>query len=203
VQPIFGQKLSLEFLSFYSHWVVGFGFCCWHHPLVSGRRGWLRTDTLKISSGKSMNADEHAEGDDFASSRGTMVLRAISVIALGLAVCSAIILATLRLIHCFQPNLLPWSLKSAIPLILIGIAFASLQFAVLRTRAQILLGLMVAAAFILWGVEQFVSNQSIASLIDDLVVLLFVVDLGIVIYGHLKPGAHPVSKELPFDELGG
>ncbi len=56
---------------------------------------------------------------------------------------------------------------------------------------------MVAAAFILWGTEQFLSNQALISFIDDVVVLLFVTDLSIVIYGHLKPGVHPISKELP------
>jgi hypothetical protein len=34
------------------------------------------------------------------------------------------------------------------------------------------------------------------------VVLLFVIDLSLVIYGHLKPGVHPAGKELPFDEPG-
>ncbi len=63
---------------------------------------------------------------------------------------------------------------------------------------------MVAAAFILWGIEQFLSNQALISFIDDVVVLLFADPslISIVIYGHLKPGVHPISKELPFDELG-
>jgi hypothetical protein len=39
-------------------------------------------------------------------------------------------------------------------------------------------------------------------LVDDVVVLLFVLDLSIVIYWHLNPGVHPVGKELPFDEAG-
>jgi peptidoglycan/LPS O-acetylase OafA/YrhL len=147
-----------------------------------------------------MNADERIKGRGFESSRAAIMLRVTSVIALVLAVFSAVILATLGLVRCFQPNLPPWTLKSAMPLILIGIAFAAIQFVVRRTRAQILLGLMVAVAFILWGSEQFVSDQAIASLIDDLVVLLFVIDLSIVICAHLKPGVHPVSKELPFDE---
>jgi hypothetical protein len=61
---------------------------------------------------------------------------------------------------------------------------------------------MVAAAFILWGTEQLLSNQAVVSFINDIVVLLFVLDLSIVIYGHLKPDIHPLSKELPFDEPG-
>lgn len=124
----------------------------------------------------------------------------MSAIALGLAMLAAIMLVVLRLIHWIQPSLLPWTLKSAVPLILIGIAFAFLQFALPRTPAQMVMGMLVAAAFILWGTEQFVSNLAIASRIDDLVVLLFVLDLSIVICGNLKSGVHPISKRLPFDE---
>jgi hypothetical protein len=154
------------------------------------------------SSIEDIKADGHTKARQFASGRAAVMLRVISALALALAVFAAIVLVTLRLIHCFQPDLLTWPVKSAIPLILIGIAFATLQFVLPRTRAQIGLGLSVAAAFILWGTEQFLSNPAIASFIDDIVVLLFVLDLSIVIYGHLKPSAHPISKELPFDEPG-
>ena len=34
---------------------------------------------------------------------------------------------------------------------------------------------------------------------DDLVVFLFVLDLGLVIYGHLKAGNHAAGYELPLD----
>jgi peptidoglycan/LPS O-acetylase OafA/YrhL len=147
-----------------------------------------------------MKADGRSEAHRFASSRGAAVLRVVSAVALGLAVISAIGVVALRLVHCFQPNLLAGVLKSAVSLILIGVAFASLQFVLQRTLRQILLGLMVAAAFILWGAEQFVSNQAIASFMDDVVVLLFVLDLSIVIYGHLKPGRHSTGQDLPFDD---
>jgi hypothetical protein len=128
-----------------------------------------------------------------------IVLRIISAIALVLALATAVLLIVLRILHCLQPHLFPWALKSAVPLILIGIAFASFQFVVSRSRTQMVLGLLVALAFILWGTEQFVSNQAIASFMDDVVVFLFVLDLGIVIFGHLKPGTHASSSELPLD----
>ena len=145
-------------------------------------------------------ANERANAREPASRRDAPVLRFISAVTLGLAVFSAISILVLRGLHYFQPDLLPWNLKSAVPLILIGVAFASLQFVLPRTRAQILLGLMVSAAFILWGAEQFMPDPAIASFMDDIVVLLFVLDLSIVIYGHLKPGPHPAGQELPFDE---
>jgi hypothetical protein len=39
----------------------------------------------------------------------------------------------------------------------------------------------------------------VVSFMDDVVVFLFVLDLGIVIYGQLKPGNHASSSELPLD----
>jgi hypothetical protein len=133
------------------------------------------------------------------TNRGAGVLRIASAIALGLAVSTALVLLVLRILHCLLPQWCPWTLKSAVPLILVGIAFACLQFVVTRARAQIVLGLLVSLAFILWGTEQFLSNPAVVSFIDDVVVFLFVIDLGIVIYGHLKPGPHASSSELPLD----
>jgi hypothetical protein len=103
-----------------------------------------------------------------------------------LALSTAVFALGLRFVHYFRPDLIPWRLKSAYPLMLAGAGFACMQFAIPRTRTQITLGLIVSAAFILWGVEQFLSNQAVASIIDDLVVFLFVLDLSIVIRGHLK-----------------
>jgi len=128
----------------------------------------------------------------------TITLRFLSAAALTLAFSSAVVLLALRLLHCFRPDFLPWTLKSAYPLILVGIAFACLQFASPRTRTQSLLSLSVALAFILWGTEQFLSNHALVSFIDDVVVFLFVLDLSIVVYGHLRPGASSVHSELPF-----
>lgn len=123
----------------------------------------------------------------------------MSGIALGLAFASGTVLLVLRAIHSLRPDVLQWNFKSAIPLILIGVAFACLQFAMSRTRMQRLLGLMVALAFVLWDTEQFLSNQAIVSFIDDVVVCLFVLDLGLVTYGHLKPCTPPVGENLSFD----
>lgn len=115
-----------------------------------------------------------------------LILKTTSAITLCLALLSAVVLVALRLIHCFQPTLFLVPLKSGIPLILIGLSFACLQFAVRRTPSQCILGLSVSVAFILWGIEQFLPNQAMVSCIDDGVVFLFVLDLGIVIGGLLN-----------------
>jgi hypothetical protein len=115
-----------------------------------------------------------------------MILQMMSLITLALALLTAMTVVALRLIHCFRPTLWLLPLKSGIPLILIGVSFAFLQFAVRRTPYQCILGLSVSIAFILWGTEQFLSNQAVVASIDDLVVFLFVLDLSIVIWGLLK-----------------
>jgi hypothetical protein len=160
------------------------------------------SEQTEFSSGKLIKTGERTTSHRSASGRVAPVMRVVSAIAFGLAISSAIIIVLLDLIYFLQPRLVAWTLKSADPLILIGIAFASLQFALPRTRMQMLLGFMVAAAFILWGVEQFLSSKAAVSFIDDVVVLLFVIDISIVIYGHLKLGAHLTGKEFPFDESG-
>jgi hypothetical protein len=115
-----------------------------------------------------------------------LVFQVVSFITLVLALLSAIVVVALRLIHCFNPTLFLLSLKSGIPLSLIGLSFAFFQFAVRRTRSQCILGLIVSVAFILWGSEQFLANQTVAQFIDDIVVFLFVLDLSIVILGSFK-----------------
>jgi hypothetical protein len=115
----------------------------------------------------------------------TRILRVVSGITLGLAFSFAVITVIAHLIHWFYPTLFAWKLKSAVPLILIGVSYCSLQIALPRTLAQHLLGLIVGIAFMLWGAEQFLSNQAIVALVDDIVVCLFVSDLSVVIYRRL------------------
>lgn len=115
-----------------------------------------------------------------------LILQLVSAVAAGLAVLSVVVVIALRIIHWFTPAFDRWSLRSGIPLILIGLSFACLQSSVRRTHGQRALGLAISFAFILWGVEQFLTNREIISFIDDLVVFLFVLDLSIVIHGALK-----------------
>jgi hypothetical protein len=145
-----------------------------------------------------MKSDVGHEGRTLARCGGR-ILKAISAVTSGLAISTAILVLALRVTHWFQPNLFPWTLKSAVPLILAGVAFACLQFAISRTRTQMVLGLVAAAAFILWGTEQFLPNRPIVPFIDDVVVFLFVFDISIAIYGHLKRGPNSVGNDLPFD----
>jgi DNA replication protein DnaC len=77
-----------------------------------------------------------------------------------------------------QPEI---SLKSAIPLIAIGVSYACLTVTLRRTLGQHLFGILMGLAFALWGLEQFLTDREVISLIDDIVVFLFVADMSIVI----------------------
>ncbi|MGA3172573.1 MAG: hypothetical protein ABSE62_16345 [Chthoniobacteraceae bacterium] len=113
------------------------------------------------------------------------LLRILSAIALLFAFATACAIILLDALHYLRPDL-GWRIKSALPLIGIGASYALLSFTLPRTRTEFLLGLAVSLAFILWGAEQFIPIPRIASQIDDGVVFLFVMDLAVVIRGHLK-----------------
>jgi len=112
-------------------------------------------------------------------------LRILSAVVLAVAFASAAGIVVMDAIHCIRPDV-AWRIKSAIPLICIGASYALLQFTLPRTLTEFCLSLAVSLAFVLWGAEQFIPVPRIASLVDDVVVFLFVLDLSIVIRGQLK-----------------
>lgn len=111
------------------------------------------------------------------------------------ALLSAVALVVLHLLS-LSSGPLPAPLrnfKSAVPLIAIGFSYISLIATVRRTLPQRLLGFAVGTAFILWGAEQFLHNQTIISMIDDFVVFLFVFDLSLVVRSHLRAASRGVD----------
>jgi len=134
--------------------------------------------------------------DDYSTGRGSgakrdlhlapiaKTLRMLSALALIFAGVTAAAIVALDAVHWFRPDIM-WRVKSALPLIGIGISYALLQFTLPRTLAEFCLSLAVSLAFILWGAEQFIHTAWIISMMDDFVAILFVCDLGIVIRGHL------------------
>jgi hypothetical protein len=127
----------------------------------------------------------------FLSSWTRAGLRSISLLGLISAFATAVLIVAFhgfRVLGGTQPAFLP-ILKSAIPLIAIGISYISLVFTIPRTAAQRVLGVLVGLAFVLWGAEQFIGDAGWVSLIDDVVVFLFVLDLSIVIRENLTRSA--------------
>ena len=71
------------------------------------------------------------------------------------------------------------------PFIFIGLAFIAYQLGRLCPWRQRVKGLLLGAAFALWGCEQFSAASPWLTLMDDLVIGIFVVDLGVVVAGRL------------------
>lgn len=118
------------------------------------------------------------------------VLRIISIASLWTAIVTASFIVLSHTIPLVIGGPLPVSIKSAIPLIAIGVSYITLVFTLPRTPAQLLVGALVGLAFVFWGAEQFLKNRELISFIDDCVVFLFVTDLSIVIRKNFRECAY-------------
>ena len=74
--------------------------------------------------------------------------------------------------------------RGSIPFILLGFAFMAYQLSLNISWPQRLKGLLLGVAFALWGSEQFLPPGPGLTLMDNAVVILFVVDLSLIIAGH-------------------
>lgn len=116
-------------------------------------------------------------------------LRLVSYGALWVAILTAIFIMARHALPLIMGTQLPISLKSGVPLIAIGLSYCVLVSTLRRTLGQCFVGILMGLAFVLWGMEQFLSDRAVISFIDDIVVFLFVADLSIVIRQNLKSGA--------------
>ena len=99
------------------------------------------------------------------------------------AACATLILDGLHLAGAIPAG---WKVQSAFPLLFVGASYASLQFGAPSTWREKVLGLSVGVAFMMWGGEQFVPQANVRALMEDGVMFLFVLDLGLVIFNRLK-----------------
>jgi hypothetical protein len=75
---------------------------------------------------------------------------------------------------------------SAFPLLLAGSAYLVLQV-VLRPRPlELLKRLMLGSAFLLWGIVQLMPASDLATELGNVVIALYVVDLGLIIWTDLE-----------------
>ena len=135
---------------------------------------------------------EHPSRSGPAVRRGILALwvqtglRGLSFGALWVAILTASFLIVRHVLPLIVGSQPPITLKSAVPLIAIGISYSILIITLRRTVGQRLVGIFMGLAFVLWGLEQFLSDRAVISFIDDIVVFLFVVDLSIVIRQNLR-----------------
>jgi hypothetical protein len=69
----------------------------------------------------------------------------------------------------------PW--LSSLPLALVGVAYAVLQIPLKPDRVTLLKRLLLAAAFVLWAVDQVLPPGPMTTFIGDVVISAYVVDL--------------------------
>ncbi len=86
---------------------------------------------------------------------------------------------------------------SALPLLVTGVAYIFMQ-AIVRPRAlELVKRLMLAFAFLLWGVVQLMPAGDLATELGNVVIALYVIDLGLIVWTESQrraPGPRAEAK---------
>jgi len=96
---------------------------------------------------------------------------------------------TILLLFDFFPRLLPIITHgpvSALPLLLIGVAYLVLQARLRPHPLELLKRVMLASAFILWGIDQLLPQGAVATTLGDVVIVLYIIDLALMIRDALN-----------------
>lgn len=122
------------------------------------------------------------------------MLQRVLYLFIGLVVVLALASATFLLI--FDASLpflqpLEHAPVSAAPLLLIGLASLCFQLMIRPKLLDLLKAFIVSAAFILWGIYQLLPPGRFATTLGDVVIVLFVIDLGWMMVGRLKHRGWP------------
>ena len=75
---------------------------------------------------------------------------------------------------------------SAMPLLLAGSSYIALQAALRPAPMELLRRLMLGSAFVLWGIVQLMPPSTLATDLGDLVIALYVFDLGLMVQAELQ-----------------
>jgi hypothetical protein len=94
-----------------------------------------------------------------------------------LAMCAVLGAALLVLSNAKLPPDSVHTWLSSIPLALIGIAYALMQIRLKPDAVTLAKRLMLAGTFVLWAIDQFLPPGRLATLVGDVVVSAYVIDL--------------------------
>ena len=75
---------------------------------------------------------------------------------------------------------------SAMPLLLAGASYVVLQAVLRPPPLELLRRLMLGSAFLLWGIVQLMPEGAAATTLGDVVITLYVIDLGLMIQAELQ-----------------
>jgi hypothetical protein len=108
----------------------------------------------------------------------SLLFLTISVLSFGAVWCSDIR-------HGFDYDLDHQRLGS-LPFIFIGISFITFQLSLPGPWKERIKGLLLGLAFALWGSEIFLPKGNWLTVLDNLVIAIFIVDLGLIVVGHFR-----------------
>lgn len=86
---------------------------------------------------------------------------------------------------------------SAAPLLFIGVAYLGFQMLLRPTPLDLFKALIVSTAFILWGVDQLLPSSWFATTLGDVVITLYVIDLGWMMLDRLKQSKQLRAAKVP------
>jgi hypothetical protein len=98
----------------------------------------------------------------------------------------ALLAGTLLLTSDFFFTHWPHAPVSAAPLLLIGAAYLGFQVLTHPRLLDLFKALIVSSAFILWGIDQLLPVSWLATTLGDIVIVLYVVDLGWMMVDRLR-----------------
>ena len=112
--------------------------------------------------------------------RGAKVLRRLAIGCAGASLLSSLLLLVQDAVPVLTGSVRhAWLAASA--LLLAGTACIGLASAVRARPKDLILRLSLGSAFILWGIQQLLHESRVSALLGDIVIVLFVVDLGAII----------------------
>lgn len=80
----------------------------------------------------------------------------------------------------------------SLSLIFVGLSYISLQLSARRGWDELIKGILLGVAFVLWGGEQYLPPGTLVNAMDSVVITIFVVDLSLIILQHLKLKDHEI-----------
>lgn len=105
-----------------------------------------------------------------------------------LAACGSVIGVALLVLD-LLPNFAQTSMHtriSAASLLLAGCGWLTLQAVRRPNAAALVKGVMLGLAFVFWGIDQLLRPGMVATILGDLVIVLFIVDLTWMMMGELR-----------------
>ena len=79
--------------------------------------------------------------------------------------------------------------SGALALIFVGLSYGVLRASREREPGELVKGVLLGLAFVLWGGEQFLPAGKLVTAVDTLVIAIFVVDLSLIIHQASKKRA--------------